>query len=477
MPTEPVTLARLAQVGSGDIVGDPATAIFDVTHDSRVAGPGHLFVAIRGAHRDGHQYVAASRAAAACVETAMTAPVPLLVVADTRAALGILAAEVHGHPSRELPVVGITGTNGKTTVAHMLAAIVDAAGGVPGLVGTVGARIGDEHLDLERTSPEASDFQRLLRRMVDAGVSVAAVEVSSHAQVFGRTAATEFAVVAFTNLSQDHLDMHGDMESYFQAKASLFLDSTAAAVVNIDDPWGSRLAAMIDRPVTTVGVGGEFSAREVVPGLTSSLFQLVTPAGAIDVVLPVGGGFNVENGVVAAACAQLLGYDLTTIGAGLSAVEPIPGRMEPVDAGQEPAIIVDYAHTPEGIEQVVASVRPLVEGKVIVVVGAGGDRDAAKRPEMGRAAAQADVLFITSDNPRSEDPDAIIDAVSAGADGPATVHIEPDRRQAIEHAIAAAQSGDAVLVLGKGHETGQEIAGNVLPFDDRQVAREAVMAR
>ncbi|NNC91119.1 MAG: UDP-N-acetylmuramoyl-L-alanyl-D-glutamate--2,6-diaminopimelate ligase [Acidimicrobiia bacterium] len=474
MFAEPVTLARLAEVESGEILGDPATVISDVTHDSRVAGPGDLFVAIRGAFRDGHEYVAASRAAAACVEEASSASIPLLVVADTRAALGGLAAEVHGHPSRDLQVVGITGTNGKTTVAHMLAAIVDAAGGVPGVVGTVGARIGDEHLDLERTSPEASDLQRLLRKMVDAGVGVAAVEVSSHAQVLGRTAATDFAVVAFTNLSQDHLDMHGDMESYFQAKASLFYESGAFPIINTDDPWGRRLAAMLDRPVTTVGMDGEFSAQRAVPGLASSSFQLVTPAGTTGVVLPLGGTFNIDNALLAAACARRLGYDLGAIGAGLGSVEPIPGRMEPVDAGQEPAIIVDYAHTPEGIEQVLASVRPLVAGKVIVVVGAGGDRDAAKRPDMGRAAAQADVLFVTSDNPRSEDPGAIIGAVSAGADGPATIAIEPDRRTAIEKAIAAAHADDVVLVLGKGHETGQEIAGQVLPFDDREVAREAV---
>jgi UDP-N-acetylmuramoyl-L-alanyl-D-glutamate--2,6-diaminopimelate ligase len=267
------------------------------------------------------------------------------------------------------------------------------------------------------------------------------------------------------------------MEAYFQAKASLFLESTATAVVNTDGPWGSRLAAMIDRPVTTVGDGGEFSAREVVAGLTSSSFRLVTPAGTTEVVLPLGGRFNIENALLAAACAQLLGYDLAVIGAGLSTVEPIPGRMEPIDAGQGPDIIVDYAHTPEGIEQVLASVRPLVDGRIIVVVGAGGDRDAAKRPDMGRAAAQADVLFVTSDNPRSEDPDAIISAVSAGADGPAVVVIEPNRRQAIERAIDTAAAGDAVLLLGKGHEAGQEIAGRVVPFDDRQVAREAVMAR
>jgi UDP-N-acetylmuramoyl-L-alanyl-D-glutamate--2,6-diaminopimelate ligase len=476
MLAEPVTLAQLAEAVPGEIIGSPATAISDVTHDSRAAGPGDLFVAIRGANRDGHDFVASSAAAAAAVEVPTAASIPLLVVADTRAALGMLAAEVHRHPSRELSVVGITGTNGKTTVAHMLASIVDAAGGMPGVVGTVGARIGDGHLELERTSPEASDLQRLFRQMVGAGVGVVAVEVSSHAQVLGRTAATEFAVVAFTNLSQDHLDMHGDMESYFQAKASLFLESTAHAVINIDDPWGSRLATMMDRPVTTVGSEAEFSATEMVPGLVGSSFRLATPAGTTDVMLPLGGLFNIENALVAAACAESLGYDLAAIGAGLSTVHPIPGRMEPVAAGQEQVIIVDYAHTPEGIEQVLASVRPMVDGRIIVVVGAGGDRDAAKRPDMGRAAAQADLLFITSDNPRSEDPDAIIKAVTAGVDGPARLVVEPDRRRAIEQAIGSAGPGDAVLILGKGHETGQEIAGRVLPFDDRQVAREVVVA-
>jgi len=476
MSAEPITLARLAEVGEGVVIGDAGVAIRDVTHDSRVAGPGDLFVAIRGAHRDGHEFVASSAAAAVCVETPSGGSIPQLVVADTRSALPVLAAEVHGHPSRHLEVVGITGTNGKTTVAHMLAAIIDADGGVPGVIGTVGARIGKERLDLERTSPEASDFQRLLRKMVDAGVEVAAVEVSSHALVFGRIDTTDFAVVAFTNLSQDHLDLHGDMEAYFQAKASLFVHSAGTAVINLDDRWGRRLAEMIDRPVVSVGTDGHFHAQDVTPGLTSSSFRLVTPVGAADVLLPLGGSFNIENALVAAACAHSLGYDLAAISAGLDSVEPIPGRMESVVAGQKPAIIVDYAHTPEGIDQVLASVRPLVSGRILIVIGAGGDRDAAKRPDMGRAASRADVLYITSDNPRSEDPAAIIATVAAGADGPAAVVIEPDRRLAIEHAITSANANDAVLVLGKGHETGQEIAGRVVPFDDRQVARRVVMA-
>ena len=476
MPNEPVTLQRLAAVGTGRVIGDAATVIGDVTHDSRAAGPGDLFVAIRGAHRDGHEFVETTTAAAACVETPIETSTPLLVVPDTRAALPWLAAEVHGHPSRRLRVIGITGTNGKTTVAHMLTAIVEAAGETAGVIGTIGARIGLQRVHLERTSPEASDFQRLLRSMVDAGVKTAAVEVSSHALEFGRLDATEYAVVAFTNLSQDHLDLHGDMEAYFQAKASLLLETKAPAVVNVGDSWGARLATMLDRPVVSVGADGDFRAEDLDLGLTESQFLIVTPDGTARVRLPLGGRFNIENALVASACAASLGFSLADITTGLGAIEPIPGRMEPVDAGQAATILVDYAHTPEGIEQVLESVRPHVAGRITVVVGAGGDRDADKRSEMGRAASRADRVVFTSDNPRSEDPAAIIEALLSGADGPAEVAVESDRRLAIEQAIAAAGTGDAVLILGKGHEPGQEIAGRVFPFDDRQVAREVVAA-
>lgn len=476
MSAESVTLDRLAAAAGGEVVGDGATLIADVTHDSRAAGPADLFVAIRGANVDGHDFIASTRAGAACVEAMPAIDLPLLVVPDTRAALPILAATVHGEPSRRLKVVGITGTNGKTTVAHLLAAIVSAAGMTPGVIGTVGARIGARRLDQVRTSPEASDFQRLLRRMVEEGVSVAAVEVSSHALVYGRTDRTQFASVAFTNLSQDHLDLHGDMESYFQAKASLFSGTGGVSVLNIDDPWGRRLAGQITGSLITVGEGGAVWADGVVPALSRSRFTLHTPGGIRQVTLPLGGVFNVENALMAAGCALSLDLPLEAIVTGLASVEPIPGRMEPVVAGQDCAIVVDYAHTPEGIEEVVNSVRPLVEGRVIVVVGAGGDRDSDKRPAMGRAASQADLAYITSDNPRSEDPGTIIDAVLSGADGPARVVTQPDRKKAIAVAISEASAGDAVLILGKGHETGQEIAGRTEPFDDRQVAREAVAA-
>ncbi len=476
MPNEPVNLERLAAVANGTVIGDAATVVVDVTHDSRAAGPADLFVAVRGAHRDGHEYVASTMAAAACVDAPVEASIPLLVVPDTRAALPWLAAEVHGHPSRKLRVVGVTGTNGKTTVSHMLASIIEAAGEMAGVIGTIGARIGRQRIHLERTSPEASDFQRLLHTMVDAGVVTAAVEVSSHALEFGRLDATEYAVVAFTNLSQDHLDLHGDMESYFRAKASLLLEATAPAVVNVNDSWGARLVTMLDRPAVQVGEGGDFRAEDLTPGLTESQFRLVTPEGEALVRLPLGGQFNIENALVAAACAGSLGFRLADIATGLGAIEPIPGRMEPVEAGQSAIILVDYAHTPEGIEKVLASVRPHVAGCITVVVGAGGDRDAEKRSGMGRAASQADRVVFTSDNPRSEDPAAIIEALLAGADGPAEVAVESDRRRAIEQAITEAGAGDAVLILGKGHEAGQEIAGQILPFDDRQVARQSVAA-
>ncbi|RZV45212.1 MAG: UDP-N-acetylmuramoyl-L-alanyl-D-glutamate--2,6-diaminopimelate ligase [Acidimicrobiia bacterium] len=477
MPDEPITLDRLATIGRGTVIGDAGTVVGDVTHDSRAAGPDDLFVAIRGAHRDGHEFVTSTSAGAACVDAPLEVPIPLLVVPDTRAALPWLAAEVHGHPSRRLQVVGVTGTNGKTTVAHMVAAIVEAAGQSAGVIGTIGARIGPDRIHLERTSPEASDFQRLLRRMVDAGVGTAAVEVSSHALEFGRVDATEYAVVAFTNLSQDHLDLHGDMESYFLTKASLFLGTDAAAVVNVDDPWGARLVTMLDRPVVAVGTDGDYRVEDLDLGLTESRFVLSTPSGREHVRIPLGGRFNVENALVAAACAGSLGLEVADMAAGLGAVELIPGRMEPVDVGQQPAILVDYAHTPEGIDQVLESVRPHTAGRITVVVGAGGDRDADKRSDMGRAATRADRVVFTSDNPRSEDPGAIIEALLAGADGPAEILVEPDRRLAIERAIREAGPGDVVLILGKGHEPGQEIAGRVLPFDDRQVAREAVTAR
>ncbi len=475
-----VTLARLAEVVSGVVAGDPEVAVRDVHHDSRAVGPGEMFVAVRGFTSDGHRHVGVAvehGAAALCVDHDLDAPVPRLVVADTRAALPSLAATVHGHPSEKLAVIGITGTNGKTMVAHLIEAIAAAAGLRPALSGTLGARISGEGVPLERTTPEATDLQRLLSRMVEAGVDVAAIEVSSHALALGRADEVRFRVAAFTNLSQDHLDFHGDMEAYFQAKARLFdARRTDHAVVWADDPWGRRLLDRMEMPATTAGMTADADVRAVgvEAGVDGSTFTLVTPTGRAAARVNVPGDFNVANGLVAAACALASGIGLDAITAGLAAVDRVPGRMDPVRAPGRPTVIVDYAHTPAGVAAVVASARTFTRGAVLVVVGAGGDRDRDKRFAMGQAAAAADGVVVTSDNPRHEDPDAIVAAVAAGARSvdPGRVAEEPDRRRAIALALQGAGPDDVVLILGKGHEQGQQVGDVVLPFDDRAVAAE-----
>ncbi len=483
MLREAITLKDLAARVGGRIVGEPNTVVADVTHDSREAAPGRLFVAIRGFTVDGHQFTDAAleAGAAICVEEEPEQG-PALVVDDTRAAMGPLAAEVHGRPSDQMAVVGVTGTNGKTTVTHMLEEIVAAAGLTPGLVGTVGARVARESVPVERTTPEASDFQRLLARMVEAGVHVAAVEVSSHALALGRVAGTGFAVAAFTNLSQDHLDFHGTMEEYEAAKHSLFVPGFAErAVVWVEDPAGRRIAALTDLPVTRVGLGptAEVFGADLELSLAGSTFTVVAPSGSATVRLPLPGDFNVANALIAAACALELGLPWDTIAAGLERVSVVPGRFEIVDIGSDVTVVVDYAHTPEGVSAVVETTRRLAgSGRIIVVVGAGGDRDRAKRPLMGSAAAAADVAVLTTDNPRSEDPATILDEVVAGAAaGPARVIRELDRRAAIGRALETARPGDVILVLGKGHEHGQQFAHETIPFDDRSVVREEAGVR
>jgi UDP-N-acetylmuramoyl-L-alanyl-D-glutamate--2,6-diaminopimelate ligase len=480
MPPEPVSLGQLAEAAGGRVVGDPGILVSEVTHDSRGAGPGVLFVAIRGFTVDGHRFVAQARAAgspAVCVEEGSGDGGPALVVADTRAAMGPVAAFVHGEPSRHLRLVGVTGTNGKTTTCHLVEAIVSAAGLVPAVVGTLGARLAGQAMPLARTTPEASDFQRLLGRMVAGGVDVAAVEVSSHALVLGRVAGSRFAVAAFTNLSQDHLDFHPDMESYYLAKAALFAPGLAErAVVWVDNPWGERLAAECPLPVTRAGwrLPADISAAGVDLRIDGSTFLLVGAGPAVQVRLRLAGEFNVSNALVAAGIASALGIGADTIAAGIGMVASVPGRFEIVATERNCTVVVDYAHTPDGVAAVIGAARRLSgAGRVIAVVGAGGDRDRGKRPLMGAAAAAADLALITSDNPRSEDPGAIIDEVLAGAAaGPAEVRVEADRRLAIRAALEAAGPDDVVLILGKGHETGQQFADRTLPFDDRVVARE-----
>ena len=473
-------------VAGAHVIGSGKPVVSDVTHDSRQVRPGALYVAVRGFHADGHDYVrqAADRGAiAVCVDHEVATDLPQLVVPSTRAALGPLAAAVWDHPSRNFILIGVTGTNGKTTVTHMIEAITKAAGKRTGLIGTVGARVSGgaetatRQFPLDRTTPEASELQRLFAQMSDAGSEVVVMEVSSHALSLGRVAGTDFALGAFTNLSQDHLDFHQTMEQYFLAKALLF-EMAPVAVVQSDNPWGRRILSRIPATttVTEVGEGGELSATDVVLKVDRSTFTLQRGSESVQVTLPIAGRFNIDNALIAAGCAGHLDIPLDVIAAGLATLEPVPGRFEHVPSSVGFDIVVDYAHTPDGVTNAVAAGRAICSGNIIVVVGAGGDRDQAKRPLMGAAAAGADRLFVTSDNPRTEDPNLIIEQILEGIEDLSSVTVEPDRRIAITAAIAAARPGDLVMILGKGHELGQDIGGVVYPFDDRVVVRDAMGA-
>jgi UDP-N-acetylmuramoyl-L-alanyl-D-glutamate--2,6-diaminopimelate ligase len=479
MPAPGSTLGEVTRRVDGQLLGDPGIRVADVTHDSRLAGPGVLFVAVRGGEHDGHEFVASAVAAgspAVAVESAQEVEVSQIVIGNTRAAMGPMAAQVHGDPSADLAVVGVTGTNGKTTVTHYVESLLASAGRVGGLIGTVETRVGPTVIRTSRTTPEATDFQRLLAAMRELGAEVVAAEISSHALEMSRVAATRFAVAAFTNLSQDHLDFHGTMGSYRRAKERLFREyEVGTAVINVGDPVGADIARWVKTPLIRVGAGGEVRAENVDTSRYESVFDLVTEGGTLTVRSGPVGIFNVENALVAVGCCLALGLGVEEIRPGLEKLTPVPGRFEQVSAAGPFRVIVDYAHTPGGIEQAISVARSIGASRVIAVVGAGGDRDREKRPMMGRAASAADVAILTSDNPRSEDPDRILGEVASGASGPGVI-VEVDRRRAIERAIAVADDGDVVLILGKGHETGQEIGGRVLPFDDRVVAREILGA-
>ena len=442
--------------------GDPDIAY--VTHDSTDAGPNSLYCCLPGSRVDGHDFADAavsSGAVALLVERVLPIDVAQAVVDSARAAMAPVAAAVVGHPSHLLSVVGITGTNGKTTTAYLVQAAL-AAGGVPTrVIGTLSGA---------RTTPESPELQRLLRSVADEGASAVAMEVSSHALVQHRVDSVEFAVAAFTNLSQDHLDYHGDMESYFSAKAMLFESGRARmGVVNVDDRWGARLAEIAAVPVKPYSLADAEELRITAEGST---FRW----RGEEVRLRLGGRFNVSNALCAASIAEELGVDAAAAAAGLSNVESVPGRFERVDAGQPFSVIVDYAHTPDGLSALLGAAREMAgaSGRVLLVFGCGGDRDRGKRPVMGLVAAEgADVAVLTSDNPRSEDPLAIIDEVLAGAPSSGLV-VEPDRAAAIALAVGKAQPGDVVVIAGKGHETGQTTGTTTVPFDDRDVARAAV---
>lgn len=480
----PENLAQLATLVGGRVEGDDSVVVSDVTHDSRQAGPGTLFIAVTGLTSDGHDFVGEAREAgcpALVVEYPIAVDLPQIVVSDSRRAMPFIAARVHGDPSHRLDVVGVTGTNGKTTVTHMVESIVDHTGRHAGLIGTINTRIDGDEIPNVRTTPEATDLQRLLALMVERGVDVVAAEISSHALDLGRVDGTRFTVAAFTNLSQDHLDFHRTMDRYFAAKRLLFSPARSEnGVIWIDDPRGRELAATITIPVTTVSIDdatADVRGTIVESRVDGTVFDLHVGPRTATVSLPLGGDFNVENALVAAATTHVLGLGVDEIAAGLGSMRQVPGRFESVSDDLPITVIVDYAHSPDGIAAAIATARPATQGRVLVLIGAGGDRDRGKRPYMGSASADADIVFVTSDNPRWEDPDEIIDAIVSGIPPGTTFLRVADRREAIHGIIAAADIGDTVLILGRGHERGQEIGGVVEPFDDRLMAREVIASR
>ena len=459
---------------------DPDLEITDLCFDSRRASPGAAFVAVRGFAADGHRFIPAARAQGAVLAVAEEAPdcdIPYVLVQNSRRVLAQASANFYGHPQKKLKMVGITGTNGKTTTTHLLKTVLEQAGHKCGLIGTNGVQIGDRHIPGQRTTPESCDLFRLLDEMVRAGCSHVLMEVSSHSLVLDRVCGIIFDVAAFTNLTQDHLDFHKDMEHYYQAKAMLF-DRCRVGVINADDVYGQRL--LRERPgqglftCSAEKDDATLTAKNILLRPDRVQFEAVCGSDIARIRLGIPGRFSVYNALTVIACGLCLGLDLTHIALGLAEAEGVLGRAEVVPADTDYTILIDYAHTPDSMEKILRATRPGTPGRMIALFGAGGDRDASKRPIMGRVGASlADICVITSDNPRSEDPQTIIDQVMEGARGQsAELHMVPDRREAIAYAMALAKAGDTLLLLGKGHETYQEIGGMKLHLDEREeVAR------
>ena len=458
-----------------EVVGHAPVEIRDLAYDARAVEPGSLFFCVPGERADGHDFApqaVEAGAVALVVERALDVAVPQLVVESARNAMPVVADEFFGRPTEQLQVAGVTGTNGKTTTAFLLYAILAAARRRPGLLGTIESRVGGERRPAIRTTPEAIDLQRAFREMLDAGDRSAAVEATSHGSALGRLECVRFRALVFTNLTQDHLDFHGTLEEYFDAKRRLFTEARPPAAVNVGDDHGRRLADELRgrQELLTFGVANdaEIRADELELSPRGARFR----AGGIELETRLRGRFNVENVLGAVAAARLLGIDDDAIAYGVKELRGVPGRFEAVDEGQPFAILVDYAHTPDSLENVLRTARDLAQNRVICVFGCGGDRDRGKRPLMGRIASDlADVAIVTSDNPRSEDPDAIIAEILTGA---GDAEVEPDRREAIASAVEAAGEGDVVVIAGKGHEQGQQFADRTIPFDDREVARDAL---
>ncbi len=493
MTTQTVTLKQITEATAGQLTGDEKLAVTDVIHDSRQARPGTLFAAIRGALLDAHKFIpqVMQQGAAGVISEA---PLPdnfdgaWIQVANARRAMALAAAEVHHHPSRELQLVGITGTNGKTTTAYLIASIPEAAGEPVAMTGTVEYRIGSERRKADRTTPEATDMQRLLRQAVEVGCKTAVMECSSQAMDFHRCDALEYAVAVFSNLTRDHLDYHVTMENYWYAKRRLFDGRLGTrpknSVINVDDPYGVELADELEREGLkviryAVRAEAEISARELEFSLDGMRFQLHTPAGVCQFRSPLVGPPHVYNTLAAAASGLALGYSLEVITKALGQCTGAPGRFERVGHDGDFAVVVDYAHTDDALLNVLRTARDVTKGRIITVFGCGGDRDRSKRGPMGEAAGSlSDIVILTSDNPRTEDPQRILSDAEAGIQKTGKPYRKiADRREAIHEAVAQAVSNDLVLIAGKGHEDYQIIGRETIHFDDKEVAREALLNR
>ena len=474
--------ALIRALAPGDVIGRRDVEILDLAYDTRALREGTLFFCVPGATHDGHDLAddaVAAGAVALVVERPLAVAVPQLLVESVRASMAVAADEFFGKPTERLAVVGVTGTSGKTTTTYLLRSILQADGRTTGMVGTVEWLVGGTTREAPHTTPEAIDLQRLFREMLDAGDDAAAIEASSHGSHYRRLDRVRFDALCFTNLGQEHLDLHGDMEEYFQAKRRLFTGLTPPpAAVNVGDPHGRRLADELRgahrAPLVTFGLRPEAEVRA--DGLELGPRGSSFTAAGIGIETALLGIFNVENVLAAVAAATLLDVEDEAIAEGVRSVRGVPGRFEPVDEGQGFAVVVDYAHKPDALAAALQASRRLGDRRLTVVFGAGGDRDRTKRAEMGRVAQElADRVIVTNDNPRSEEPIAIVEEILQGAG--TDVEVDLDRRSAIETAIEGAEEGDVVLIAGKGHEQGQEIAGVTHPFDDRDVARAALRRR
>jgi UDP-N-acetylmuramoyl-L-alanyl-D-glutamate--2,6-diaminopimelate ligase len=466
----------IAALAPTDVVRRAPVDIQELAYDARAVSQGALFFCVPGSRADGHEFAAeavANGAVALVVQRPLELDVPQLVVGDARRAMAIAADEFFERPTEQLELAGVTGTNGKTTTAFLLYSILAAGGRRPGLLGTIESRVGGERRPALRTTPEAIDLQRSFREMLDGGDRSCAMEATSHGSELGRLDRVRFSALVFTNLTQDHLDFHGTIERYFDAKRRLFTEERPPAAVNVGDPYGRRLAEELQGHDRLVTFGFADDAELRPEGLDLGPRGARFTAGGLELETRLRGRFNVENVLGAVAAARLLGIEEDAIARGVKELRGVPGRFEAVDEGQPFAVLVDYAHTPDSLENVLRTARDLAQNRLICVFGCGGDRDRGKRPLMGRIASElADVSIVTSDNPRSEEPDAIIGEIVAGASG--EIEVEPDRREAIARAIGAANEGDVVVIAGKGHEQGQQFADRTVPFDDRDIAREAL---